>query len=96
MKKFNEFNIELKQDYLVGDKVKIDKILNREIVVEAYKITDSKYEGKGLCLHLQFSLNGTQSVCFGSFSRLIEQIKQVPELPFETTIVKENNVIKFT
>jgi len=96
MKNFNEFNIELKQDYLVGDKIKIDKILNREITVEAYKITDSKYEGKGLCLHLQFSIQESRYVCFGSFSRLIEQIKQVPEFPFKAIIVKENNIIKFT
>jgi hypothetical protein len=98
MKKFDEFNITVATSYLAGDKIKIDKTLNREITIEAFKIGPSKFEGKGPCLHLQFQMNGNQYVCFGSFSRLIEQIKQVPDdgFPFTTTVVKENNVLKFT
>lgn len=98
MKKFDEFGITVTLNYLAGEKININKILNREIKVEAYKIGPSKFEGKGPCLTLQFSLNGSQHVLFGSYSRLIEQIKMVPEdeFPFLATIVNENNVCKFT
>lgn len=98
MKKFDEFNIKVITQYLAGDKIKIDKTLNREITVEAFKIEPSKFEGKGPCLHLQFMMSDNQYVSFGSFSRLIEQIKQVPSdgFPFTTTIIKENNILKFT
>ncbi len=98
MKTFGEFGITLESKNLQGDKIKIDKILNREITVEAFKIQESKFEGKGKCLYLQFQLNNNQHVCFVGSVGLMEQIQQVPEdeFPFLATIVKENNILKFT
>jgi hypothetical protein len=48
MKQFKDLGIKPAIKHLQGDKIKIMKILNREIIVVDYKIEDSKYEGKVL------------------------------------------------
>lgn len=98
MKTFSEFGITTTTTKsLAGDKVKIERILNREIEVEAYKIGPSNFVGKGPRLDLQFTLNGTRHIIFTSGTALIEAIKQVPEneFPFKATIVKEDQRLEF-
>ena len=98
MKQFKEFGIKPPLNGFTGDKIKIDRLLNREISVYDYRLKDSKFEDKGKCLHLQISIGATKHVVFTGSSVLIETIKQVPksEFPFKTTIVKENEHFEFT
>lgn len=101
IKRFNQFNIKPATKGFEGDKIKMSKILNREIVVHHYKIEDSKvFKQKGTCkcLHLQISFNNEKHVIFTSSSGLIETIQQVPEdgFPFTTTILQENERFIFT
>jgi hypothetical protein len=99
MKQFKEFGIKPKQQGFTGDKIKMSKVLNREIVVLDYKIEDSKYgNGAGKCLYLQIEINDTKHVMFTGSKSLIDMIDQVPKsnFPFRTTIIKENEIPEFT
>jgi hypothetical protein len=103
MNKFSQFNIKTTSKGFDGDKIKMERILNREIVVHDFKIEDSKVKafqerGSGKCLHLQISLNNEMHVIFTSASVLMAVIHQIPKdkFPFTTTIIKENERFKFT
>jgi Tat protein secretion system quality control protein TatD with DNase activity len=101
--KFSQFEIKTPERGLEGEKIKITKILNREVTVHAYKLEDTKVEafkkkGMGKCLYLQVSFNNAMYVVFTSGKALLEVIDQVPKdkFPFTTTIVEENGMFKFT
>lgn len=101
MNQFSQFNIKISARGFEGDKIKISKILNREIVVHHFKIEDSKVfkqKGSCKCLELQISVNDEKHVVFTSSSGLIEQITQVQEsgFPFKTIIIEENDRYIFT
>ena len=101
MKNFSQFNIQAPTKGFEGDKIKMSRILNREIVVHAFKIEDSKVfkeKGSGKCLQLQISFNNEKHIIFTSASGLIEVIKQIPDsgFPFSTTIIQENDRFIFT
>ena len=103
MNTFSQFKITLSSKGFEGDKIKMSKILNREIVVHHFKLEDSKVnafkeKGSGKCLHLQISFDNRKHVVFTGASGLIEMIQQVPEsgFPFTTTIIEENEKYKFT
>ena len=98
MKSFKEFGIKHELQSFVGDKIKISKILNREIVVIDFKIEDSKYGNTGSkCLYMQIELNNQKHVVFTGSKPLMETIQRVPkpEFPFKATIVKENEWYEF-
>lgn len=98
MRTFKDLGITIEQKGFVGDKIKISKILNLEIAVLDFKVEDSKYEGKGKCLHLQIELEGRKHVVFIGSRYLIDTIQQVPKdaFPFTTKIVKDNEWYEFT
>ena len=103
MNRYSQFNIKTPERAFEGDKVKISRILNREIVVHHFKIKDSevkafKDKGSGKCLHLQISFNNEMHVVFTSGRALMEVIEQIPadKFPFETVIVEDNGMYKFT
>lgn len=103
MNRFSQFDIKAPERGFEGDKIKISKILNREIVVHHYKIADSKVKafqekGSGKCLHLQISFGGEMHVVFTSGTALIEVILQIPadKFPFTTTIIEQNDRFIFT
>jgi hypothetical protein len=103
MNKFSQFNIQIPERGFEGDKIKISKVLNREIVVHNIKIEDTKIKtyqerGSDKCMHLQISLNGTMYVLFTGSVFLINAIKQIPkeQFPFTTTIIEENGRFIFT
>jgi hypothetical protein len=101
MKSFSQFNIQPKSKGFEGEKIKMSKILNREIVVHDFKIEDSKVfkdKGTGKCLHLQISFNNEKHIVFTSSSGLIEMIQMVPAdgFPFTATIVEDNERFMFT
>lgn len=97
MKKFSEFNITITNNVFTGDKIKITKVLNREITVHAFKLEPSKHF-KNECLHLQIELREEKYVLFTGSTKLIEQIKQVPSdsYPFQTTIINEGEMYLFS
>ncbi len=101
MNSFSQFNIAATSKNFEGDKIKMSKILNREIVVHAFKIEDSKVfkdRGSGKCLHLQISFNNEKHIVFTGSSGLIEVIEQIPAngFPFTTVIKQENDRYLFT
>lgn len=78
-----------------GEKKKIDDILDKNIVVLKYRITESKYTEK--CLTLQFELNGCRHVLFTGSSVLINQCERYEKmLPFETKIKKIDKYYTFS
>lgn len=98
MKDFKDLNIQPSDTQsFTGDKVKMHKVLNREIVVHAFKIEPSKFN-TGKCLHIQISLNDTKHVVFTGSNFLMEMIEKIPKdaFPFKTTIIEDNERFKFT
>ena len=99
MKQFKDFGIKPTLQSLTGDKIKIERILNREIEVYDFRIEDSKFgNGSNKCLYLQIAIGDTKHVVFTGSTVLIQLIEQVPksEFPFKTTIIKENDRFEFT
>jgi hypothetical protein len=83
---------------LDGAKMRIEDLLNREILVLAYKIKESKYERekKGQCLTLQFEIDKQRYVLFTGSTILIEQVTRYKEeLPFLATIKKIDRYYSF-
>lgn len=96
-KRFNDFAREAKP--LEGSKVRIDDIINREILVTDYKITDSRFEKKNCekCLTLQFEVDNIKHVIFTGSNVLIDQIEKYRhEIPFLTTLKKIDRYYTFT
>ena len=98
MKKFSEFGIKTISQSFTGDKIRIERILNRSIQVIDYRIEDSKYGDGKKCLYVQIELDKEKRVIFTGSKNLIDMIEQVPktEFPFETTIIKDNDRLIFS
>lgn len=90
MNRFSDFSTEFQ---LEGDKIPIETVLNTDIIVENYKITDSKYkDGNGKLLTLQIQVNNNKNIIFTGSEVLKNQIEKYKEkLPFVAKIVKINN-----
>lgn len=94
MKKFSDFATG--DTAITGDKIKLENILGKEIVVKGYKISDSKYNN-GQLLTLQFDLEEKEYIIFTGSSVLMEQVeKYKDEIPFITKIEKINKFYSFT
>lgn len=90
MKKFSDLNIKLdNENIFMSEKMKISEIVEKQIIVESFKITDSKFPNKK-CLNLYFNFNNKNKITFSSSEKLIEQIEKVNinDFPFETKIIK--------
>ena len=98
MNSFKELGIAPTVKGFTGDKIKIDRILNKQIIVHEFKIEDSKFEGKGKRLDMQIEVDGAKRIVFTSGTSLIEVIKKIPveKFPFSTTIVKNDERLEFT
>lgn len=99
MKSFSDFNIKPQSKGFEGDKIKIERIINKQIIVHDFKIENSKYEkGNGKCLYMQISVDNDKRVLFSGSSNLMDLIQQVPQtdFPFKATIIKENERYYFT
>lgn len=98
MNKFSDFNIA--SSVLLGDKVKLEDVMNVDIEVHAFKIVASKHPKPGYekCLHLQIKLNEKDCVLFTSSNVLINMIDKVPAdgFPFKAKIVKSGKCLRFT
>jgi hypothetical protein len=103
MHSFSQFGIKVVSKCFVGDKIKMSKILNKEIVVHDFKIMAStvdafKAQGSDKCLHLQISLNNEKYIVFTSSGFLMDAIEQIPEdgFPFATVIIQDEKRLQFT
>lgn len=97
MKRFADFAAETTA--ITGDKIKIEDVLDKEIEVVGYRISDSKYVKANIdkVLTLQFKLNGENRILFTGSSVLIEQAeKYKDEMPFIATITKVNKFYTFS
>jgi len=96
-KRFSDFAQE--SGPLNGSKLKIDDVLNREIVVIGFKLKESKYQKSNStnCLTIQFELDGHRHVAFTGSSILAEQMaKYQQEIPFTATIKKIDKYYTFS
>lgn len=95
MKQFKEFGIKPSLDGFVGDKIKINRVLNREVIIHKYRIVKSKFDGDRL--DMQLEIDGTKHVLWTGSVSLMIMIKQVPEneFPFKATIVREGEHFEF-
>lgn len=99
MKKFSELNIKPDSNRLVGDKIKMLKVLNQEIIVHGFKLKESKFKNSNSdkCLFIQIELKGEKYVLFTGSKVLAESIQQVQKdhFPFITNISKEGETFQF-
>jgi len=98
MKQFKDFGIAPPEPGFAGDKIKMNRILNREIIIHKFKIVPSKFESCGVRLDMQIELNGEKHIAWCSSKALIETSKQIPAeaFPFKTTIVVDSERYLFT
>lgn len=101
MKKFSDFNIEPASLLFEGKKIGLEEIFNVTIIVNAFKIEDSKYMGKNKSnkrLVLSIKINDINYIVFTGSENLMAMIQLVPEdgFPFETIIKKREKRFKFT
>lgn len=91
MKKFSDFASP--KVALDGDKIKLDDLVNREIVVLGYRIEKSRYSKNksGDYLTLQVEVDGSRRIVFTGSDVLIDQLREYgKEAPFSSVIRKVN------
>ena len=94
MKRFSDFATG--DISLTGDKLKLDDILGKEIIIKGYKLGNSKYN-EGQVLTLQFELENVEYITFTGSSVLTNQVeKYKEEIPFMTKIEKINKFYTFS
>lgn len=80
-----------------GDKKRLGDILNREIIVTDFRITNSKKREGDKCLQIQFLMDSNVYVLFTGSAVLIDQIQTVQDkIPFKTVIVKVDKYFSFS
>lgn len=95
MKRFSDFAEE--PNAMVGDKIRIDGVLGKEIKVIRHRIGDSKQRAGTKVLTLQFELDGEERILFTGSKILIEQMERYgEEVPFLATIEKVNKFYTLT
>lgn len=96
MKSFSQLGVKTDlQEVFTGEKIKIGRVINREIIVHDFRIEPSKFSGQ--CLYLQIEIDGAKRVVFTGSQGLLQVIQKIPktEFPFTTTIVEENERYEF-
>lgn len=88
-KRFSDFAEE--SSPLDGEKIKIEQVLDQEVLVIGYSIRRSKYEKNrsGKCLLLQMEIENERRVLFTGSDVLIEQLEKYGDhVPFLATVKK--------
>jgi hypothetical protein len=94
-KRFSDFSEEAKP--LEGEKIKLEGILDKEIMIMAYRTGKSKFHNDQTYLTIQISINDTVHVVFTGSKVLESQLaKYSSELPFVATVKKINNYYTLT
>lgn len=79
-----------------GAKRRLDEILNQEITVTDFRVTQSKRNQGAECLQLQFLFGDEICVAFTGSVVLLDQIKSVKaNLPFRAIITKIDKYYSF-
>jgi len=97
-KRFGDLGIAVEVNTLTGEKIKIVKVIGKEILVKDFKVTESKYEKTTHCLTIQFELGGENKVIFTGSTMLKKQLEQVnkEDFPFIATIEIINDTYQFS
>lgn len=92
MKEFSQLGLKKKSRQFVGDKIKISKLVQKEIIVHDFKVGPSKFEGAGKCLSMQIEFEQEKRVVFTRGSVLIDLLEQADknDFPFKAIIVRED------
>lgn len=96
MKSFSDFGISSKKSF-VGNKIYIESILEKEIVIEFFDIRPSRKNDGTECLYIQIKIDGVDHVVFSSSTFLMNPLKQLQDsdFPFKAKIVKINRHYEF-
>ncbi len=91
MKRFSDFANE--EGQLEGGKVKLDDLLNKEVILSSFRLADSKFSrnksGKYATVQFKYDETSRPHVFFTGSDVLIEQFeKYKTELPFVARIKK--------
>ena len=95
---FKDLGITPKNTQFKGKKIDMDDIINIEIIVHGFEIKDSTKKNGTKYLTLQIEKDNTKRVVFTGSKNLMDLISQVSkkQLPFKTTIVKQDKRLEFT
>lgn len=98
MEDWRNFNIKTEAASYTGKRIEIEEILNKEIIVSAFRIEPSKYPKKegDQCLHMQIKIDETDHVIFTIAKTLMKQIVLAPKLPFKVRITKQSRRYEFS
>ncbi len=99
MKKFSDLNITQPEQSFTGEKIKLYNLLNREIIINDFRIVESKFSNSNTQrLDIDLVIDNKLRVTWTGSKRLIDTIKQIEktDLPITTTIIKEGESYKFT
>ena len=100
MIEFKELGIKPAIKQFEGEKIAINRILNKKIIICDFMIDNSKFQekGNGKCLKMQIIVDNFKRIVFTGSSYLQEMIQQVPKdkFPFQTTIINDSDSFQFT
>jgi len=100
MRKFSELGISPPDLAFTGEKIKMTKILNKEVILCDYKITDTKYpkNKSGKCLHIQIEIENVKFVLFTGSDILITMVQEIKkdDLPLLVTIIQQGECYLFS
>jgi hypothetical protein len=98
MKNFKDFNIKPKTTAFVGEKISISRLLNKEIIVHAFKVKPSTQKEGTNYLTMQIEKSGEKRIVFTGSTFLIDMIERVPDnsFPFKTIIKGDEDYYEFT
>jgi retron-type reverse transcriptase len=100
MNLFSDLGISVDSAPFGSEKIKINRVINKEIEVLDFQLNESKFEtGKNRkCLKLQIRFENELRVLFTGSTMLTQTMQKVKRemLPFKTTIVEVNGYYQFT
>ncbi len=100
MNDFKDLGVKQFSKPMSGDKIEIERVLNRRIIILDYRIEPSKYpdHGNGKRLVLQIDVDNSTRIIFAGSVSLQDAILQIPreKLPFSATIIKDGKMHRFT
>lgn len=97
-KRFSDMGIKIDIDTMTGEKIKIAKIIGKEILVKSYKITESKFDNSKHCLTMQIEFCEENKVLFTGSQYLLKQLQQIKaeDFPFYAKIELINESYQLT
>lgn len=93
--RFGDFADETTQ--FEGDKIKIDDLLNKELLILGFKIRDSKQKPDTVYATIQLKLNDEEHIMFTASQVIIDQLNKYKEnIPFHAIIRKIDRYYTFS